>query len=224
VVFLEAKNMKYVPFLALLVFAAACGGGSEPAPERPAPPAEPRDDGKGEIRAKLEAKKVELGQADADLNKVAAEREQLAGQPASETKTNRLVELARLESDAKLRKGAIMSDIADLQAQLGGSSATAAAKPTKAGDALDDILAGNANKEKEEAERRKQKAEADSAADKDRLAKAEAARNAELEERAKQKLESGRTGAGADDGRIFEERWGEVINKVLAELQKYKRW
>jgi hypothetical protein len=219
VAFLEAKHMKYVPFLALLVFAAACGGGSEPAPERPAPGAEPRDDGKGEIRAKLAGKKQELAQADADLNKIASEREQLAGQPASETKTNRLVELARLESDAKLRKGAITSDIADLQAQLGGSS-TAAAKPTKAVDALDDILAGNANKEKEEAERRKQKAEADSAADKDRLAKAEAARNAELEERAKQKLEGG----GAADGRIYEERWGDVINKILAELQKYKRW
>lgn len=215
--------MKYVPFLALLLFTAACGGGAEPAPDRSAPAAEPRDAGKSEIRAKINAKKQELAQADGDLAKIAAEREQLAGQPASETKTNRLVELARLESDAKLRKNAITEDIADLQSQLSGSSAPAAAKPAKAGDALDDILAGNENKEKEEAERRKQKAEAEAAADKERIAKAEAARNAEMEERSKQKIEGGRLAAGAD-GPGYEERWADVITKVRAELQKFKRW
>jgi hypothetical protein len=221
--FLEA-NMKYVPFLALLLFTAACGGGSEPAPEgRSAPAAEPRDSGRAEIRAKINAKKQDLAQADADLAKIAAEREQLAGQPASETKTNRLVELARLESDAKLRKSAVTEDIADLQAQLGGTGTAAAKKPAKAGDALDDILAGNENKEKEEAERRKQKADAEAAADKERIAKAEAARNAELEERSKQKIEGGRAGAGAD-GPGFEERWADVITKVRAELQRFKRW
>ena len=215
--------MKYVPFLALLLFTAACGGGSEPAPEgRNAPAAEPREDGKSGIRAKINAKKQELAQADGDLSKIAAEREQLAGQPASESKTNRLVELARLESDAKLRKNAITEDIADLQAQLSGSS-TAAAKPAKAGDALDDILAGNENKEKEEAERRKQKADAEAAADKERIAKAEAARTAEMEERAKQKIEGGRLAAGAD-GPGFEERWADVITKIRSELQKFKRW
>lgn len=215
--------MKYVPFLALLVFAAACGGGAAPAPEgRSAPAAEPRDSGRAEIRAKINAKKQELSQADSDLGKIAAEREQLAGQPASETKTNRLVELARLESDAKLRKSAITEDIADLQAQLSGSG-TAAAKPAKAGDALDDILAGNENKEKEEAERRKQKADAEASADKERIAKAEAARNAEMEERSKQKIEGGRLAAGAD-GPGFEERWADVITKVRSELQRFKRW
>ena len=219
--FLEA-NMKYVPFLALLLFTAACGGGSEPAPEgRNAPAAEPREDGKSGIRAKINAKKQELAQADGDLAKIAAEREQLAAQPASESKTNRLVELARLESDAKLRKNAITEDIADLQAQLGGSST--AAKPAKAGDALDDILAGNENKEKEEAERRKQKADAEAAADKERIAKAEAARNAEMEERAKQKIEGGRLAQGPD-APAFEDRWADVIQKIRGELQKYKRW
>ena len=217
--------MKYVPFLALLLFTAACGGGSEPAPEgRNAPAAEPREDGKSGIRAKINAKKQELAQADGDLAKIAAEREQLAGQPASESKTNRLVELARLESDAKLRKNAITEDIADLQSQLAGpSTAPAARKPAKAGDALDDILAGNENKEKEEAERRKQKADAEASADKERIAKAEAARNAEMEERAKQKIEGGRLAAGAD-GPGFEERWADVITKVRAELQRFKRW
>jgi hypothetical protein len=221
VAFLEA-NMKYVPFLALLLFTAACGGGSEPAPEgRNAPAAEPREDGKSGIRAKINAKKQELAQADGDLARIAAEREQLAGQPASESKTNRLVELARLESDAKLRKNAITEDIADLQAQLSGP--TAAAKPAKAGDALDDILAGNESKEKEEAERRKQKADAEAAADKERIAKAEAARTAEMEERAKQKIEGGRLSAGAD-GPGYEERWADVITKIRAELQRFKRW
>ena len=216
--------MKYVPFLALLVFTAACGGGSEPAPEgRNAPAAEPRDSGRAEIRAKINAKKQELSQADSDLAKIAAEREQLAGQPASETKTNRLVELARLESDAKLRKSAVTEDIADLQSQLSGSGATAAKKPAKAGDALDDILAGNENKEKEETERRKQKADAEAAADKERIAKAEAARTAELEERSKQKIEGGRLAAGAE-GPGFEERWADVITKVRSELQRFKRW
>ena len=215
--------MKYVPFLALLVFAAACGGGAEPVRERRSPEADaaPADSGKAEIRSKINAKKQELAQVDGDLAKIAAEREQLAGQPASETKTNRLVELARLDSDAKLRKGAITSDIADLQSQLDG--APVAAKPTKATDALDDILAGNESKEKEEAERRKQKAEAEAAADKDRIAKAEAARNAEMEERSKQKIEGGRLAAGPD-APAFEDRWADVINKVRAELQKYKRW
>lgn len=217
--------MKYVPFLALLVFTAACGS-SEPAPDRSSrspEPAEPRDSGRAEIRAKINAKKQELAQADGDLSKIAAEREQLAGQPASESKTNRLVELARLESDAKLRKTAITEDIADLQSQLAGPSSTAAAKPASADNALDDILAGNDSKEKEEAERRRQKAEAEAAADKERIAKAEAARNAEMEERSKQKIEGGRLAAGPD-GPAYEERWADVINKVRAELQKYKRW
>ena len=221
--FLEA-NMKYVPFLALLLFTAACGGGSEPAPEGRAPAGEPREDGKAGIRAKINAKKQDLAQADADLSKIAAEREQLAGQPASETKTNRLVELARLDSDAKLKRNSLTEDIADLQSQLAGpSKAPAAAKPAKAGDALDDILAGNENKEKEEAQRRKEKAEAEAAADKERIAKAEAARNAEMEERSKQKIEGGRAGAGAD-GPGFEERWADVITKIRAELQRFKRW
>jgi len=214
--------MKYVPFLALLVFTAACGGGSEPAPEGRAPEAQPRDDGKAEIRAKIKAKKQELTQVDSDIAKISAEREQLAGQPASETKTNRLVELARLESDTRIKKTAINEEIAELQSQL-GERAPVAAKPEKAGDALDDILGTNTNKEKEEAERRRQKAEAEASADKERIAKAEAARNAEMEERAKQKIEGGRLAAGAE-GPQFEERWGDVINKIRAELQKFKRW
>jgi len=44
-----------------------------------------------------------------------------------------------------------------------------------------------------------------------------------LEERSKQKIEGGRAGAGAD-GPGFEERWADVITKVRAELQRFKRW
>lgn len=213
--------MKYLPFLAIAILAAGCGS-SETAPEgRSAPGAEPRDDGKAEVRAQLNAKKQELSQADGDLQKISAEREQLASQPASETKTNRLVELARLESDTKLRRGAIAEEVDRLNQQLSGGAPVA--KPAKAGDALDDILAGNEAKEKEEAERRRKKAEEDAAGDKARIAAAEMARKAELEERSKQKIEGGRLAAGPD-APAFEDRWADVINKVRAELQKFKRW
>ncbi|SRR5579859_225046 len=216
--------MKYLPILALLCSTAGCGlfGSSEP--EAKAAPADPREAERAETRSKLSARRTDLAQTDSDLSKVAAERDSLSNEAASEKKTNRLVELARIESDLKQKKASLSEEISQLEQQLGGPApAPTAKKPEKAGDALDDLLASNDAKEKEDAERRKKKADEEAAADKSRIAAAENVRKAELEERAKQKIEGGRLAAGTD-GPAFEERWADVIQKVREEVQKYKRW
>lgn len=213
--------MKYLPVLALLsMFAVGCGS-AEPDKSSDAP-ADPRAAERAELQTRLAAKQQDLAQTDTDLSKLAAERESLSKEDASEKKTNRLVEIARLESDLKQRKVSQEDEIAQLQAQLSGS-APVAKKPQKAGDALDDLLASNDSKEKEEADRRKKKADEEAAADKNRLAQAEMARKAELDERAKQKIEGGRASAG-EDGPSFDERWADVIQKVKEEVQKYKKF
>ena len=211
-----------LPLLALVCFAVGCGS-SEPEPEenQPGNNADPRAVERAQVRSQLNTKRRELDAANSDLSKIASEREELADQPASTTKTNRLIELARLEQETKQRKASLTSDIADLQARLSNTGAPAA-KPTKAGDALDDLLS-DADKSKEDAERRRKKAEEEGASDKERIALAEAARKAELDERAKQKIEGGRVAAGAD-GPGYEERWADVILKVRSEIQKFKRW
>lgn len=212
--------MKYLPFLALLLCSTGCGS-SETANEAPV---DAREAQRSEVRGKINQRRQELAQTDADLAKIASERDSLAGEAASEKKTNRLVELARLESDQKQKKAAINEEIAQLQEQLGERPATPAQKkPEKAGDALDELLTAGEAKDKEDAERRKKKAEDEAAGDKDRIAQAEAARKAELDERAKQKIEGGRMAAGAD-GPAYEERWADVIQKVREEVQKYKRY
>jgi len=217
--------MKYLSMAAILICTAGCGifgGGSDSPSSNSSRPADSREGERAEVRTKINAKKQEVAQVDADLGKLRAEREQLAGQPASETKTNRLVELARLESDLNLKKSSLSEDIAQLQTQLGEGSAPATAKTAKA-DPLDDILATNETAKKEDEERRKKKAEDDASADKSRIAAAEAARKAELDERAKQKIEGGRLAQGPD-APAFEDRWADVIQKIRGELQKYKRW
>lgn len=219
--------MKYLPFLAILCCVAGCGlfgsSDSEPAPseKKPAAEADPRESEKADLRAKIDAKKRDLAQADSELAAITSERDKVVAQPASEGKTTRLIELQRQENDTKQKKASLTSDIEDLQARLSGQAAPA--KPTKAGDALDDILASNESKEKEDAERRRKKAEEEAAADKARIAKAEAARQAEKDEMSKQKIEGGRIAAGPD-APAFEERWADVIQKIRTELQRYKRW
>ncbi len=215
--------MKYLPFLALLCCTAGCGlfGSSEPEARKATDPAEAK---RAETRSRLNARQQELNQAESDLSNVATEREKLGKEEASEKKTNRLIELARLESDLKQRKASLNDEIAQLHQELDGTApAPAAKKPEKAGDALDDLLASNENKEKEDAERRKKKAEEEAAADKSRIAQAETARKAELDEREKQKVEGGRASAGAE-GPGYEERWADVIQKVREEIQKFKRF
>ena len=215
--------MKYLPFLALVLFAVGCGS-SEPAPESAPAPGEAPNSARTQTRAKLNAKLREMDVANGDLSRIAAEREELAGQPASATKTNRLVELSRIEQETKQKKASLSDDIADLRQQLGSSApAPAASRPTTAGGALDDLLS-DADQSKADADRRRRKAEDDSASDKERIAQAEAARKAELDERAKQKIEGGRVAQGGADGPAFEERWADVIQKVRAELQKFKRY
>lgn len=211
--------MKYLPFLALLCFAAACSSEPDARPAAEDPAAAKR----AETKARLNARQQDLNQVESDLSTVASEREKLGKEEASEKKTNRLIEIARLESDLKQRKASLSDEIAQLQSELSGGAAPTAKKPEKAGDALDDLLASNENKDKEDAERRKKKAEDDAAADKARIGEAEAARKAELDERAKQKIEGGRASAGAD-GPAYEERWADVIQKVREEIQKYKRF
>lgn len=218
--------MKYAPFLAILLCVGGCifVGGSDSSTSDSKPAAEdPRAAERASLREKINAKKQELAQADSDLGKIAAERDAKAGEAASESKTNRLIELARLEQDTKQKKASLQDDIANLEAQLNGTSAPAAAKPAKAGDALDDILASNENKQKEDADRMKKKAEDEAAADKARIAQADAAKKAEEDERAKQKIEGGRLAAGPD-APAFEDRWADVIQKVRGELQRFKRW
>ncbi len=217
--------MKYLPFAAILMICTAgCGifGGSDSAPASKPAGGDSREGERTEIRNKINAKKGELSQVDADLAKIKAEREKLAGEPASETKTNRLVELARLDSDLNLKRSSLSADIAELQQQIGEASAPAA-KPAAKGDPLDDLLAANDSAKKEEADRQKKKADEESAADKARIAQAEAARKAELDEKAKQKIEGGRLAQGPD-APAFEDRWADVIQKIRGELQKYKRW
>jgi hypothetical protein len=210
--------MKYLPFLALLWCAAGCS--SEP--EKSSDPAEVR---RAEVKSRLNARQQELSQTETDLANVASERERVGKEEASEKKTNRLIELARLESDLKQRKASLGDEIAQLQQELGGAApAPAAKKPEKAADALDDLLASNENKEKEDAERRKKKAEDEAAADKGRIAQAEAARKAELDEREKQKVQGGRADPAGTEGPAYEERWADVIQKVREEIQKYKRF
>jgi hypothetical protein len=219
--------MKYLPLIAILSCTAGCGifGGSDDSSSSSAKPAareeDPRAGEKAEIRAKIDAKKKDLAQADSELAAIAAEREKVVKEPASESKSTKLIELQRQENDTNQKKSSLRSDIDDLQAQLSGQPAPA--KPAKAGDALDDILASNETKEKEEAERKRKKADDEAAADKARMAKAEAARQAEKDEQAKQKIEGGRLAAGPD-APAFEDRWADVIQKVRGELQKYKRW
>src|SRR5258708_12171195 len=153
--------MKYLPILALLCCTAGCGlfGSSEPDHNAAA---DPREAERAETRSKLNAKKSELSQTDSDLSKTAVEREALSSEAPSDKKTNRLVELSRIESDLKLKKASLSEEMSQLEQQLGGTApAPSAKKPEKAGDALDDILAGNASKEKEKAQRRKQKTQAE---------------------------------------------------------------
>lgn len=210
--------MKYLPMLMLVLCAAACSSG----PDTAAAPEDPAAAKRAETKARLNTRQQELNQVESDLSNVASERERLGKEEASEKKTNRLIEIARLESDLKQRKASLNDEISALQSELNGS-APAAKKPEKAGDALDDLLASNEKKDNEEAARLKKKAEDDAAADKARIGEAEAARKAELDERAKQKIEGGRAQAGAD-GPGYEERWADVIQKVREEIQKYKRF
>jgi hypothetical protein len=209
-------------FLALL--AAGCSS-AEPAPDSGAKPppsaAESKESHIANLRAQIQSKRADLAQADADLARIAAEREQLGAQGASEQKTNRLVELGKVESETKQKKSAISSDIASLEKQLSEVSGTARAKTDD--EALEAALAADAAREKELAERKKNADDTARADEARKIAAAEAARQAEIEARSKEKIQGGRVAAAGDES-LFEERWADVILKVRTELQKFKRW
>jgi hypothetical protein len=217
--------MKRLSFLAAAVLAAGCSS-ADPAPESGAaqpPPSAPatRESQIANLRAQIQSKRADVAQADADLARIAAEREQLAGQGASEQKTNRLVELGRIESETKQKKSSISSDIASLEKQLSEVSGTARAKTDD--EALEAALAAEAAREKEVAERKKASDDVARTEEARKIAAAESARQAELEARAKEKVQGGRAAAAGGES-TFEERWADVIMKVRVELQKYKRW
>src|SRR4051812_30806843 len=110
--------MKYLPILALLLCTAGCGlfGSSEPEHKAAV---DPREAERAETKSKIAARQADLDQANADLAKIASERESLSKAEASESKNNRLVELARLESDTKQKKAVLSDEIAQLQQQSG---------------------------------------------------------------------------------------------------------
>jgi len=221
--------MKRFALLGFL-FAVGCGAtepSPEPAPAAPGPAAgKTKEERIAEIRSRIELKRNELRQADIDLGKVTAERFELEAKPASEAKTNRMTELAKIESDTKVKKQAIEAEIADLERQA--QEAAGAPKPKSADEALDLALEAEARKQKEEAERRKVKAEADAAAEKRRLEDAEKARAAELaaqqKEKEKVRVAPPPAAPAGGEGLTFEERYADVILKVRAELQRFKRW
>jgi hypothetical protein len=216
--------MKKLSLLAVL-FAFGCGS-AEPEPEEgPAAGPAPAARG-GDARSLLAIKNAELRQADIDLGKVMAERMELDLKPASEAKTNRMAELAKIEADTTQRKRVLEAEIAALERRAQDSGAPAA-KAKSADEALDLALAAEDTKQKEEEAKRRAKAAADAGADKKRLEEAEKARAADAAARDREKIQAGQGGtapAPGADGPIFEERWAAAILKVRTELQRYKRW
>src|SRR5688572_828079 len=109
-----------------LALAAGCSSGPDADPDakqpeaaRPAPPgASPKEAEISATRQQLATKKAELTKATADLESLAAERQQLDGEGASEKKTTRLADIATLESEGKRKRQALAIDIAELEAKL----------------------------------------------------------------------------------------------------------
>lgn len=204
--------MKRFAFLGLVVL-WGCGGGAEPAPEEQpgAPPSAPVAKPAEDRAAQLDAKTVELALADQDLKKIASERAQLADQPASEAKTTRLAELGRLEADTRQKKKSLTEDIAALERAPG-------AKPRTADEALDEALAADARARQEADQRRRRLEE-----EKKSQAEAAAAQAAKIEQMKKDQVKGGREEKRGPEAPIFEERWADVIAKVRAELQRFKR-
>ena len=171
----------------------------------------------GVLEGKIAIKKSEIASADADLAKINAERAELATKPASQTKTNRLSQLVKIETDTKRRKTALNQEIATLNSQL--RDLTMEAK--SADDALDFALAGEEDRKKQEANRKRLAAEAKMKNEQRRIAEADRARRAKEAAMKREAIQGGRE-TGEDT--LFEEAWADVILSVRAELQRFKRW
>lgn len=219
--------MKRSTIVALLA-AVGCSVAPDQAPpadERPAAPVvRTKEDQISELRVQLQAKRADLAQAEADLARVEAEREKLGKEPASEAKTTRLSELARVEADTKVRKGALTSEVTTLEKQI--NDLTLAARPKSADEALDLALEAGQREEKEAAERRRKKEEEAAMAEKARFESAEAARKAEelARKREAEKLAAERNAIERTKTGFFDDDWDPVILRIQAELQRFKRW
>lgn len=217
--------MKRFLLIPAVLIAAGCGTsetapGTQPGATGEAPPAiDSREMQLAIIDASIANKNAELAGANADLSKIGAERQTLAGQSASQTKTNRLAQLVKLETDTRRRKESIQQEISVLQSQRRDLTAKAAS----ADDALDLALAGEADRQKQEAERKRLEAERRMKEEQRQIAEAERARQAR---QAQMKREAAAIGGGRTTGEdaLFEETWADVILGVRAELQKFKRW
>ncbi len=215
---------------ALLLLAIGCGA-PEPVPEETARGPAPvtgemtKEERVAEVRRTIELKRNELRQKDIDLGKITEERFELEPKPASEAKTSRMAELARMESDIKAQKRAIEAEIADLERRA--QEISGAPRPRSADEALDLALEAENARQREEAEKRRLKAEAEAAAERRRLEEAERERLARESAREKERVQAAPAAlpaAAGGEGLTFEERWADVIMKVRAELQRYKRW
>jgi chromosome segregation ATPase len=167
--------MKNAWIVALLVV-AGCSSSPEPQSQanQPANPAlSPKEQRINALRAEIAGKRAEVAKADAELAQVTAEREKLNTQPAGEEKNNRLIELARVESDANARKASLNSDIGarqqELQDLVGGG-----ARAKTADEALDSALEADAKREAELKAAQKAKEDAAKSDEARKLAAAEA--------------------------------------------------
>ena len=212
--------MKRFLLIPVALFAVGCGS-TETAPDSQPDSAAPAPSAKETqifiFQGKIAVKKTELASADAELAQINSERAELAGKPASQTKTNRLAQLIRIETDTKRKKESVRQEIATLDAQL--KDLTMETK--SADDALDFALAGEENRRKQAADRKRLTAESKMKEEQRRIAEAERARKA-LEARMKREaVQGGRT---TGENALFEEAWADVILFVRAELQRFKRW
>jgi len=218
--------MKRALFLAFAVVSGCSAPEEAPEssgqPAAAAPKPATKEQQMAQLRQQIAAKRAEVARADADLADVASEREKLADQPASEAKTNRMAQLAKIEGDTKQKKESINAEIGTLEQQLQALSGPP--KPKSGDESLDAVLAAEAAKEKEEAEKKRVKEEAALSEEKRKLADAERARLAELATREKEKLQAGQSRAGGPEDALFDDRWADVILRVKAELQKYKKY
>lgn len=207
--------MRRAPAVLAVLALAACSSAPEPEPESAAPapapaPADPKAARVSAVRAEIEAKRADLRQADEDLEKIAAERRELEGRPASAEKTQRLAELARLESESRQKKASLQADVTALEKELARLTGAPAAESAE--DALERALAAEERRRQEERERAE--------AERRRRAEAERARQAEP---ATEKPPAPAPAAGGE-GVLFEERWAQIILTIRQELEKYKRW
>ncbi len=217
--------------LLTFAFAVGCSSASRTPETPPADPAAPAAEPKAaSSRAELALKRGELKSADEDLGRIAAERAELNAQGASEAKTNRMAELARLEAETRQRRLNLETEIARLD--KAGSEPAPATDPAAA--ALEKALA-EAKKAEEAAAREKAEAARRKAEEMAAKEREEAEKRRKMEQEAAKPKPPEPTPkppgtaepampAAEGEAIVFEERWAAVILKVRAELQRYKRW